>query len=419
MQKKETPINLFDLLNTLIKGKILIISITFFVTVFTALNVHNKSAVYEAYAMFLSPNEESVSEINTLNFMSETKNTILDKFLSLIDSQTFKIQAFNEGNFIEKFDLSEIPANSIQYQEFINGFISSVSVKSPSDNMSASELEFLLPKFSVTMVGNNERVMLEYLQYLIYKANTKIVNQLINVSKLKTEIRLKEITERIEYLKVLATIKRLSLIARIQEEDFQKIKDINHKIDSVRSAANTMRLNEIAVLTEALDLAKGMGIKDNNLQQIISRFVVSNDEENNLVELPDWYLYGEIALKNKIELLSSRKNNDNFVPKLVKLNSDLYLAQNNNALEALLSRVDDGPFIPQLPDLTAEEKQLKGNLFDDVEIELVRQTQVFSKQVNKNYKKNITTLAFLMSLIISILLVLIMSSLKKIKNSAA
>ena len=39
--------------------------------------------------------------------------------------------------------------------------------------------------------------------------------------------------------------------------------------------------------------------------------------------LPDWYLYGEKALKERVEMLKNRTNDDPFIPELVILQAQL------------------------------------------------------------------------------------------------
>ena len=163
-------------------------------------------------------------------------------------------------------------------------------------------------------------------------------------------------------------------------------------------------------------------------------------------DLPQWYLYGEKALLENVELLESRTSDDPFIPELVTLKNQLHEVENNNILETLEARQDDDPFVPEIVALkkALKEVQLNNALktlearqddspfvveivkldIEKIKLEsaIIDLTDVSSMQISqaaisptipiKPNKRMIVVLAFIGSFMMSIFLALIMNVLK-------
>jgi chain length determinant protein (polysaccharide antigen chain regulator) len=311
------------------------------------------------------------------------------------------------------------------------------------------------------MEGSRAEVISKFLNDVASYADKATINKMVNVIKQKVAIRLDEILIERELLLTAAERDRISTIERIREEDGQKIREINdqidrarfkakenrlneivvltEQIDSLRSNATENRLNEIVVLTDAARLARSLGIKENNFK------LIGDDETNsNLTiaigenkDLPQWYLYGEkallervellesrtsddpfipklVTLLNKIELLESRTSDDPFIPEIVVLKNQLNEIQNNNLLETLEARQDDSPFVAEIVKLDIEKIKLESAIIDltGVSSMQISQAAISPTIPIKPNKRMIVVLAFIGSFMMSIFLALIMNALK-------
>jgi len=532
---QEDEIDLRALFNSLVAGRFLIAGLTGFGTVIAILYVlmQSPTPIYEATSSFISPSTMSVITINRLNLTTETKESIFSEFLTQLSSKSLQKQAFIEGDFITRFNTHNNPIDDVD--AFISGATGSVKVHSPDLTMDEKGLVSLseLP-YSVSIEGNSAEVISKYLNALVDLANSKTIMGLINLNELKIDNRIEEISierallleqgeqvrfskierikeedgqkirqinDQIEALKIKAKRDRLNKIERIKEEDGQKIRQINDQIDRARFKAKENRLNEIILLTEQIDslkssatenrlndivvltdfakLAKSLGIIENNFKLINnggakSDLTIAIGESK---DLPEWYLYGEKALLEKIELLKTRKSDnpfipelvtllnqielletlksdDPFIPELVTLNNQLNEVQNNNLLKTLLARQDDGPFIPELVTLNNQLNEIQNNnllktllarqddgpfIADLIELGIekiklesiivkmpgvnamqLRQISIpLNQPLNKPNRKLILLLAFIGSFMISIFLVLIMYALKPDEKALA
>ena len=408
-------IDLRALFNSLVARKFLIAGLTGFVTVLAILFALNLTPTYQVASSFTSPNQSSVISINKLGFTDETKASVFSAFLTQLSSKDLQREHFVKGDYLTKFNTDNAPIDDVD--AFITDTIESVNVQSPNLNIKDMDLGFLteLP-YSLSMQGNNPEAMAAYLNSLVAMANSIIISDLINVNLLKISNRLEEISLERDLLLEQAEKDRFSQIDRIKEEDAQKIRQINDQIDRARYQAKESRLNQIVVLIDAAKLAKSLGIIENNFKLVegdgaSSDLTIAIGENK---DLPEWYLYGEKALLQRVELLQNRSSDDPYIPELVTLNNQLNEVQNNNLLETLERRQDDSPFIAEIAKLEVEKFKLESRmvLMNDASAFKLSQEAIIPKDPIKPNKRIIVLLAFIGSFMMSILLALIMHALK-------
>jgi len=416
---QEDEIDLRSIFNSLVERRFLIAGLTGFVTVLAILYALNLAPIYQVSSSFTSPSITSLTTINKLNITSETKQSVFSKFLTQISSKELQKIAFVEGGFLTLFNPDNSPIDDVD--RFISGAIGSVTVHSPSITIKEQNLGFLteLP-YSVTMEGASAESISEYLNTLVALANSKTIIELIKHSEIKISNRIDEISLERDLLLEQAEKDRFSKIERIKEEDGQKIRQINDQIDRARYKAKENRLNQIVVLIESAKLAKSLGIIKNNFKQInddriSSDLTIFNGQSK---ELPEWYLYGEKALMQKVKLLENRMSDDPFIPELVTLNNQLNEVQNNNLLKALEMRQDDSPFINKIALLEVEKIKLRSIITDLNGVSSMQLSQISLPPKNpiKPNKRMIVLLAFIGSFMMSVFLALIMGALKPDKK---
>jgi len=415
---QEDEIDLRALFNSLVARRFFIAVLTGFITILAILYlfIQTPPPIYQATSSFTSPSSISVTTINKLNLITETKDSIFSEFLTKLSSKDLQKLAFIEGDFITTFNTDNSPIDNVD--EFISSITGSVRVHSPDLTALEMELGFLteLP-YSVSIEGNSAEVISKYLNSLVELANSKTILDLISLNQLKIDNRIEEISIQREILLKQAEQDRFSKIERIKEEDSQKIRQINDQIDRSRYKAKENRLNQVTQLTDSVKLAKSLGVIENN-------FELFNDDYANSdltiaigksKNLPEWYLYGEKALKQRVELLENRTNDDPFIPELVTLNNLLNEVQNNNLLETLEARQDDSPFIAQIINLDLEKIELESSIVGMNGVNAMKLSQIsipLNNPINKPNRILIVLLAFIGSFMMSIFLVLIMGALK-------
>jgi len=383
-QNYDDEIDLRQLFKSLKERSRFIFGFTGIVTLITigyVLSLTTPPTKYRVETSFLKSSQSSVTKLNQYTFLNETANmaytatSVFNKFLTTLNSKVLQKQVFIDGGYEEKLAKEGVPSISI------------------TKNKSKAGVE--LPHILSTE-STNPVIVSEFLNEVVIAADNKTVNSLINLQKLKISIRLnkitaerqllvtktkqdrlsqikrikeednqklREINNKIDAAKLIAKQDRLSQIKRIKEADNQKLREINNKIDAAKLKAKTERLNQIVILTNAAKLAATLGIIENNLNQFGKD--TNNTHLNIAIQsdtnIPDWYLYGETYLLEKIALLKNRESDDPYISELVVLANQIKEIDNNTLLQTLEQRMDDDPYIPELAVLENQIKEINNN----------------------------------------------------------
>jgi len=340
----EDEIDLRALAYSLVARRFLIAGLTGFITILALIYTHTLSPNYLATTSFTSAPSSSITALNRLLYLNETKNSIFTSFLSSVSSRKLQKKVFLENDFLTVFNKNNKPIKDID--AFISNILDTIKINPPK--LKASDMAIYLDEkpYSISLTGPDKNAISSYLNMLVDEADKENVLALEKLNKQKTSIRLDEIS--IEIAKLLEKEKKI-------------------------------RLNQIITLTAAANLAQSLGIIENNLRifKDINAVNIAIGESNNL---PDWYLYGQKALLQRIDILVNRSSDEPFIPELIFLNIE------KNQLESL-----------------------EYNILGATSINLVRSTKI--ENISRS-KRIIVSIAFIVGFMMSIFLVLIMSAFK-------
>ena len=358
---------------------------------------------YVSITSVLSPNQSSVLSLNRFPLTSETSETIFINYLRKLSEKEFQKKVFYENDYLTALNPESEPIDDVE--DYVLGFLGSISIEA-SDEIVDSLLE---SPYSISMEGSDGKIISRFLNELVVSANSETVNDFINITNQKIAIRLDQVSEERRLLLTGAQNDRLSKILRIKEEDAQKIRELNGLIKRAKYKAKKERLNDIQTLSAAAKLAGSLGIVENNLGQISeSKNINLNIEINENADLPEWYLFGEKVLLERVGLLKSRISDDPFIPELVSLNSQIHEIQNNNLLQTLEDRQDDSPFIARVNELDIERVNLESIIPDSSGIDAMQLAQPPVARQIPNSRRTIVMISFVVGFVLSIFLALMM-----------
>ena len=409
-------INLRNLINLVVAKKLFIFGLTGFLTLLAIIYVKNLTPTYKAMSSFITPSDSSIINLNKLELTNESKNSVFSNYLAFLSSQEIQRKVFLDGGYLTALNPENEPIDNVV--KYADSFLSSIELEEPQTIIltSANEIavNLLETPYSISMNGSDPKVISRFLNELVVRANYENISAINSVINQKISIRLDEISIERGLLLDQAKIYRLSQIERMKEEDAQKIREINDKIDRVRFKGKESRLNEIVVLTDTAKLARSLGIIENNFKlisdDVIDSKVAISIGENQ--QLPQWYLFGEKALIERIELLENRISDDPFIPELVTLKNKLTEVQNNNTLKTLEARQNDDPFITEIVNLDIEQIKLDSAIVDMTGIDSMQIIHLANTTSIEQNKRQIVLLALILSFIMSIFLVSLMGVMK-------
>ena len=409
---QEDEIDLKQLFRSLADRKWFIIDFTGMAVIFAIVYALLISPTYKATISFLSPSKTSVIELNKIKLTSETSETIYREFLNKIMSSQFQWHVFYDNDYISRLNPDNETIENLD--NFFHDFVQSLTIEEQKIQKNVEKANYEKPVI-LSLEGTDSVIISDYLNDLAKQADKSAINEFLTTIELKIALRLMEIDKQKELLLSRAKQDRLAKIKRIKEEDGQKINEINDQINRLRIKAKKDRINKIQTLSDAAKIAKKLNIKDNNFKKISgskqanSTLTVAIGDNQ---KLPQWYLYGENALQEEINILKNRENDDPYIPEIVNLQNKLKTVQSNQTLKTLESRQDDSPFIAEINKLDIEATRLKSFKLENTGIHAmqVNQQAFVPESPIKPKKKLIVAVAAIAGFIFSILLVFIMNA---------
>ena len=367
-------IDLRKLVKSLVERKWFIFGFTGIVTLIAIIYLKNITPTYKAVSLFTSPNEISLTtlyqmqnslieevkvdyiKISPVQELKELKASVFSNFLTILASKKVQFNVFNNGDYLTAFNPENAPIDDVS--KFILRSIISVEISPPSppDDDYDSIFDIELPH-SVSMEGGNPQLISRYLNDLVVTANDIAVDGLKNIIIKKVNLRLDEIA-----------LEREMLLVKKRRE----------------------QLNEIEELTHGAKIANSLGIIDNNFklvsEDVVNQFTIAIGESQSL---PQWYLHGEKALLERIKLLEERKNSELFIPEIISLD--------NEAIKL---------------------KSILLDAYNMPELNSMQLSQVATSNPVDLKKRQTVMFTFLVSFVISILLVLFMNLIKPNENNS-
>ncbi|MDC3315715.1 Wzz/FepE/Etk N-terminal domain-containing protein [Candidatus Thioglobus sp.] len=316
-------IDLKKLYKYIVERKFLIFGFSTFVTLIAIIYALILTPIYKTDSYFTKPVESAMIHINKLTYTNETASSVFALFLNELTSKEFQRKVFLDGGYLTLFNPENNPIDNVPI--FISNTLDSLVLSRPELTKKDIELQFLNTKpYSISIEGTNPKLIGRYLNELIDRADEKVINDLIKNSNQKVDFRLSEIL-----------LERKSLLLDAKQK----------------------RLNEIVLLKDAATIAKSLGIIDNNFnligdENITSNYIIAIGQNQSL---PDWYLYGETALTERINVLNTREIDEPFIPQLAKLETEKFnlgsaeMQDMSNVNSMQLQQIAITPILPIKP----------------------------------------------------------------------
>jgi len=335
----EDEINLIDLLSFLARKKVFILAVTSVFTLFSIFYSQSITPVYRA-TIGLLDHKESFSSSSVLEQFGlvlsdkvgdQTKKPLIvfEKFLFNIKSYELKQEVFVNGGFQKKISRK----TGVDTDQAVSATYNSTTIVKRDGN-TYLELE-----------GTHPKVMLEFLTALVEAAKENVNTEIKDKARSFVKARINILSTKIEEL-----YQKITLQKQIENQKITLQKQIeNQKFIVQKQIEKEKKAKEIARLSKALDMAKRMGVKNNNL------------DKPNIGSSPVWFRYGELALQQEIRSLRSKKEE---IPDTKNLSIEKEkLKKFQEEITSLRSKKEE---IPDTKNLSIEKAKLKKFQTDDL-----------------------------------------------------
>lgn len=187
--------------------------------------------------------------------------------------------------------------------------------------------------------------------------------------------RLNEVAAQIDAQRAVYDGDKKSQIARLLEQHNLKRSLLEDELNALRQQLKVQRSNRISELSEAISIARSLGIKRPTTPSMLgdsaqssSRSVVRTEVSNQTIPL---YFMGSDALEAERAVLQKRTSDDFSTNRVAEIQKELQLLQANRQVEILKRRQNDELFLLGIEPMEKEMVRLKGLNTDMQELKMV------------------------------------------------
>ncbi|MFW5443123.1 MAG: Wzz/FepE/Etk N-terminal domain-containing protein [Methylococcaceae bacterium] len=419
MYQKEDEIDLYKLFSSIFSQWELLGTITLAGTLLAVFAVLIMPRQYEAVIQIAKPTQEDIKAINTRGYISYSPEQIFIRLYEQVRSADHLQGYIKQGDWYKRVfpDVAEDASEEQLFSEIYSTFEAEIL----RPKTIKKDIETSVPKLiSIKMAGADEGTLVEFINgYAVY-TNGYLLEQIEEKGKYSLSLEIEKHQKTIAVLRLDAKVRREFLITKLEAQNKEKITSLENEKKMLLTKAVADKASKIAVLDEAYNIAKTMGIKKPTTLDALatenksSKTLVSMGANNNQIHA----LMGTIYLKSELETLKNRQNDGLFITKLAQIDKQIEDIKHDEQLIALKERKSDDPYITELAGLFKQVDQLNRLTFDFSAVQLYRLDQAAYADgiAEKPNRKLIVAVGFVLSVFISLFIVLIITSIKNHKD---
>jgi len=408
-------IDLFELFESLWKEKVLIVAITFVITLFGGLYAFVLAKpVYEVSVKLNPEASESAQILSGLSFGDSLKVSV-DNYVRFIESPAFLEALYNQGYFDELFSKKK-PDSA---EAALRGIAGLFKVNQLGDKKQASIYPYeVLLLASDPLVGEHllNQVLSLADNQLSYDAHSKYDSLKAN--------RIAQLLKQKQTLEAELLAKRNDEITRLEEADQLALRELEEQL-KIKTASYFEGLSDrMKSLEEAIAIAKSLNLVE---PVALDRLVRKNERlgANQVVEVVSaskddpLYMRGTRLLSAELGQLRSRPKDYMPDPEIKKIKDDIEALRLNNQVEILKSRKSDESFNETLQSIRAELAKLQAESFpDNLQFQFANGKAIAGSSPIKPKKLLILALSVVIGGLVGIVVALVNSTRKKRQAAA-
>jgi len=410
-------ISLFEIFSILSRFKWLIIGLSILVALFanSYAKKFQENPLYKVSSSFTISN-------NTLSPFLENEYLKTSELVS-----DFLVGLINQNNQRDVYLELNKPAiletgNDLTDNFLFDDFIKSFSLSEEVEMSQFGGVEIL----QISMLGKSDpKILLEFLADLQTLSKEIISENFIqsNLSALNT--RLYEISiEEKEIYDDIEMNRLLDIKVREESNNLSALK-LKKKVSNLRKEALIARKNKTIQLTDALKLTSDKEIKDEYLEFFNTSTKNYEYYGIDIAINPIWYFLGKDLIAERIDSLSKRINDDNYINELASLSTAIDDIENDYDLAFLKASADQIPINPTINNIFREKNHILNlkkyflSIDSDSVVNLVIHKNKWEDVTKYKNISLITSLGGILGFLLSLLIILIISANRYFKQSTS
>lgn len=394
--------------------KLLIVITTAVITVLTLAYALLATPVYETTSVLKPAKIKDLDELNSLDIYSLSPGEALTRVGAALESYDVRFEFFkNNPQFFEMM----VDESSTAEQNFERFNRDAIKILKPDEKKDDSFSPYVGLQLQYPKGVDGPAITNGVIEHAIDVERNRLKDDLDVV----IENRLEVINRQLAELRAGYNTEKEAKIAVLTEQDSLKKLNLEDELAAIRETLQTRRENRIKRLDEAIAIAKSLGIKKPSTPSSMSEgtrvsgSVIKTEVNNQQIPL---YFMGTEALQAEKDTLLERENDDFTSDRIVDINQELKLLEQNRQIQILQSRENEDLFLAELADKQRQIARLKGLELNMERLQLVSVDQVASQpraSVKPN-KKMIVAVGIVLGGMLGVFAALIRSAVRKRKT---
>lgn len=352
----------------------------------------------------------AINELDALNrsgVYTLPPNEALLKVGASLESYDSRLGFFRDNQ--ELFTQFKRPGRTLE-QSFEEFNRDSLKLVLPDPKKADSLSAFIALELNYPKGVDGVQILNGFVDYAVKAEREQIASDL----KVIVNNRLTELKGKIDAARSSYEMGKEARIAKLQEADNLKRAQLQDELKALRQQLKVVRTDRMAQLTEAIGIAKSLGIQKPTTPSALGDSARMGDSsvmrtEINNQQIP-LYFMGVEALEAERSALQQRKTDDFTEGRIAQIARELQLLQSNREVEVLKQRQNEDVFLSGVEPLRAEVVRL-GNL-SNLDISNLKLVSVDRKALEpmrpvKPQKALILALGVVLGAILGVLIVLI------------
>lgn len=409
--------DIFDTIQIIWKHKVLILCIPLLTATLSLIVLALIPKTYEVSSLLRPTAINNLDALNRSDIYTLPPQQALNKFADRLESYDTRLGFFKANPKL--FEGFQKAGQSLEqgFEEFNND---SITVVRPDPKKTESKTYIRLQlRYPSGIDGAS------ILNGLVDYAQTMEREEISADLKVIVDNRLAEVTGKVDAARSSYEAEKESKIAKLNELDRLRRAQLKDELDGLRLQMKVTRNGRIAELTEAISIAKSMGIKNPSTPSSFgsealgdSNQVIRTEINNQAVPL---YFLGTNALEAELTTLKQRSNDDFTHRRIAEISKDLKILEVNREIEILDNRKNEDVFLQNLEPLRTEMARLRAiNVNMDnlnlVAIDRRAQEPIFPV---KRPKMIIISVSLVLGLTIGVILALLREGMVNRRNNTA
>ena len=412
----DDEIDLFELAQSIWQEKITVMLVAFVVTALALAYAVVATPVYEVKAIVKPAPKKDLDELNIAGLYQLTPDEALTAVGASLESYDTRLGFFRQNRDLFR-DLDREGRTLEQTFEAFNE--KSIKLLKPDAKKDESFAKYAGISLQYPKGIDGVTIANGLVEYAIALEKERISQSMATL----TNNRVEQLNRKLQNMRAAYDISKEAEIAKLVEKDQLKKARLEDELAAIKVELKTRRENRIQQLDEAIVIAKQLGIQKPatraSLASLSARSNVNLTEVNN--DQTPLYFLGVEALTAEKTALEQRENDDFTSGRIVEINKELKLLENNRKVESLLARENDELFLADLATIHAELAKLKSIEISWDNVKLVRfdQLAVTPRSAIKPKKSLIVAMGALLGGMLGVFIALIKATIRKRKLKLA